>query len=281
MKYLNLGCGTRYLPEWTNVDFFKTSDSVVAHDLTLGIPYAENSFDVVYHSHILEHFQKKQAELFLRECFRVLNANGIIRIAVPDLEQIARLYIQQLEIVRIDPNQLNKANYEWSLIEMFDQIIRNDSGGAMGKYWSKKKIINEDWIIQRAGVEYLNYKKNTKNSPPFDEPTITQKAKFKLKNSFYFSSFRRCILNWLFGEPKLFELLELARFRTGGEIHQWMYDSYSLSELLKTIGFKEINKVDAYSSRINDWSSHQWLDVENGKVRKPDSLFIEAIKPVK
>jgi hypothetical protein len=57
-----------------------------------------------------------------------------------------------------------------------------------------------------------------------------------------------------------------------------MYDSYSLSQILNNIGFKEINKVDAFQSNIENWEEYQWLDIENGNVRKPDSLFIEAKK---
>jgi predicted SAM-dependent methyltransferase len=280
MNYLNLGCGTRYLPEWTNVDFVKTGEGVIAHNLTLGIPFPDNSFDVVYHSHVLEHFQKNQAETFISECYRVLKPDGIIRIAVPDLEQIARLYIQQLENAKNNPSPLNKTNYDWSVIEIYDQTVRNYSGGEMGKYWSQTDILNEDWIIQRMGSEFLSHRNSIKNRKS-DTNSNSGKAKPTLtgwKKYFQLSAYQKQLLLWLSGEAKLFELLELARFRTGGEIHQWMYDSYSLGELLKSAGFKEIQKVDAFNSSIKDWSAHQWLDTEDGKVRKPDSLFMEAVK---
>ena len=32
---------------------------VIAHDLRRGIPFADESFDVVYHSHVLEHLSRK------------------------------------------------------------------------------------------------------------------------------------------------------------------------------------------------------------------------------
>lgn len=274
--YLNLGCGSRYLPEWTNVDFVSTNEGVISHNLTLGIPFEDNSFDVVYHSHVLEHFPKNQAEIFISECYRVLKPNGIIRIAVPDLEQIARLYIQQLEMVKNDSTQINKANYDWSVIELYDQTVRENSGGEMAKFWSQSEIINDHWLIERLGGEYLNFKNGLKNS--FNKQGNTAKSKFNLKKYFQFSNYRRRFLPYLIGEPKLFELLELARFRRGGEVHQWMYDSYSLGQILKNAGFKEVKKVDAFNSSIKDWTENQWLDVENGNVRKPDSLFMEAKK---
>ena len=56
-----------------------------------------------------------------------------------------------------------------------------------------------------------------------------------------------------------------------------MYDRYSLSKLLSGCGFKNIKVVSAFESCINDWNKYQ-LDTVEGITRKPDSLFIEAIK---
>jgi predicted SAM-dependent methyltransferase len=272
---LNLGCGSRYLTDWTNVDFVKTGEGVVEFDLNTGVPFSDESFDLVYHSHVLEHFPKKQAENFVKECFRVLKPKGIIRVSVPDLEQIARIYIKQLDNVTSDPNPLNKANYEWSVIEMYDQTVRNYSGGEMARYWSKERLINESWIVERTGEEFLSYRRSLEMSRKNHWP---QDLSAKWKRYFRISTYRNYLAKWMLGEPQLFELFELARFRTGGEIHQWMYDRYSLGSLLETVGFSQIRVVDAFTSSIPDWEKHRWLDVENGKVRKPDSLFMEAVK---
>src|SRR5580704_992300 len=85
MRALNLGCGDRFHPNWENLDFVPVDRTVKAHDLRRGIPYPDGCFDVVYHSHVLEHFSKVEAPQFLRECFRVLAPSGIIRVVVPDL----------------------------------------------------------------------------------------------------------------------------------------------------------------------------------------------------
>jgi hypothetical protein len=75
-----------------------------------------------------------------------------------------------------------------------------------------------------------------------------------------------------------YEMLRIGRFRHGGEIHQWMYDSYSLGRLLLACGFKSVAVRSATESYIPDWSSHN-LDTEpDGSVYKPDSLFVEALK---
>lgn len=81
--------------------------------------------------------------------------------------------------------------------------------------------------------------------------------------------------DWLLKED--IKALSIGQFRLGGEIHQWMYDRYSLSELLKRHGFKSPKVCKFNESGIIDWNSFG-LDAVDGKVRKPDSLFMEAVK---
>ncbi len=117
MLKLNLGCGPHLPNGWVNVDYalgawiaklpvFSTinkifkiinlnwSDKIYLHDLRRKFPWEDNSVDVVYSSHTLEHLSKSDGRHFLRECYRVLKPNGIIRIVVPDLRAIINKYTQ-------------------------------------------------------------------------------------------------------------------------------------------------------------------------------------------
>jgi predicted SAM-dependent methyltransferase len=51
-KLLNLGCGKRFHKDWVNLDFVSNNPSVSAHNLLNGIPFENDAFDVVYHSHV-------------------------------------------------------------------------------------------------------------------------------------------------------------------------------------------------------------------------------------
>ncbi|WP_234300753.1 class I SAM-dependent methyltransferase [Sphaerospermopsis aphanizomenoides] len=147
-KKLNLGCGSRLNPEWTNINFVSTAEGVIAHNLRQGIPFPDESFDVVYHSHLLEHFHKSEAEPFIKECYRVLRPQGILRVVVPDLEQIARMYLHCLERASSGDKEWEE-NYKWMLLEMYDQTVRNSSGGEMGSFLYRKDISNQDFVIRR------------------------------------------------------------------------------------------------------------------------------------
>lgn len=51
------------------------------------IPLPDNSVEVLYSSHMMEHLDRQEASLFLKEVMRILKPNGIIRIAVPDIDK--------------------------------------------------------------------------------------------------------------------------------------------------------------------------------------------------
>jgi predicted SAM-dependent methyltransferase len=280
MQCLNLGCGFRFHPDWTNIDFTSTGKGVIAHNLTKGISYPDASFDVVYHSHVLEHFPKQTADFFIQECRRILRPQGILRVVVPDLEQIARTYLKAMQKA-IEETEVWEDNYNWILLEMYDQTVRNASGGAMIDFLVKKEISNRDFIIERCGIEgqkMIDMGKEIHENILVDKPkTIKQKLK-PIYRFLRFSQYRRnALLKLLLG--KEYQSLEIGRFRQGGEIHQWMYDRYSLAKLLEKHGFDKVTRRSATESYIDNWSDFN-LDTEaDGRIYKPDSLYMEAIEP--
>ncbi|PNW30957.1 UNVERIFIED_CONTAM: methyltransferase type 11 [Euhalothece sp. KZN 001] len=282
MDYLNLGCGRRYHPDWTNLDFRSTGEGVIAHNLNQNIPFPNESFDVVYHSHLLEHFSRSNAESFLKECYRVLRPQGVLRVVVPDLEQIAITYLTALEKADGGFEQWQN-NYEWILLEMYDQTVRNHSGGDMAAYLSRESIPNEDFIIERLGTEAKNLIEAGKRRRQQPESTkATENRPKRIAKEIYrflrYSNHRReLILKRLLGSE--YKDLQIGRFRQGGEVHQWMYDRYSLSVLLNKIGLEKVKQCSAKESYVPNWINWN-LDTEpDGSIYKPDSLYMEGIKP--
>lgn len=58
----------------------------IHHDLRFGLPFKNNVVPNIYSSHFLEHLFERDAEILLKECFRVIKPGGIIRIVVPSLD---------------------------------------------------------------------------------------------------------------------------------------------------------------------------------------------------
>ena len=266
-KYLNLGCGYRFNSHWTNVDFVATGQNVISYDLSQGIPYPDNTFDFVYHSHVLEHFSKAKAVHFLQECYRVLQPGGVLRVVVPDLEQITRLYLKSLE--KAADSAEWAANYEWMVLELLDQLVRNSRGGNMATYLTKNKIDNQDFVMARYGLEASKRREVRHKHPQL-------RAIFKEIREF------GAVLHQLMPKSlnRFYTALSIGYFRQSGEVHQWMYDHYSLSNLLKNCGLDKVVQRTATDSYLKNWSDFD-LDTEpDGKIYKPDSLYMEAIKPV-
>lgn len=280
MKYLNLGCGYRFHPSWTNVDFTETGPGVIAHNLTQGINFTNDSFEAIYHSHVLEHFSKSQAQKFIQECYRILEPQGILRISVPDMEQIIRNYIIALEQA-LEGSKESAHNYNWLLLELFDQMVRNHSGGEMVAYLQQECIPNESFILKRLGTEannLINTGRHNRLSTRLPDPwfkRILRPFYQCLRNP---NLLRDSVLEKFLGQ-KDYRALQIGRFRQSGEVHQWMYDRFSLALLLKECGFEQIVQRSATESYIPNWSSFN-LDTEvDGSIYKPDSLYMEAIKP--
>ena len=252
MKYLNVGCGERFRRDWTNVDFRSRHAAVQAHDITKGLPFEAHSFDVVYHSHLLEHLRREQVAPFLADCHRVLRPGGVVRVVVPDLERIARAYLAALDAE-------DEANHEWTVLELYDQAVREAPGGEMAAYLSQQPLPNEAFVLERCGAEAA-------------EIIEASRGRRGARSS------RRLLARAVDAIPLLRDL-RAGRFRRSGEVHRWMYDRFSLGRLLRSAGFIDVAPQTAATSRVAGWAAFELDTDAAGNVRKPDSLFMEGSKP--
>lgn len=273
MKYLNIGCGYHYInsEEWVNLDFSKTGEVVIASNLLSGIPFGDNYFDLVYHSHVLEHFSKDDGIKLIQECYRVLKPGGIIRIAIPNVESIVREYISIIDKLSKDiDNQILQENYEWIMLEMYDQTVRNKVGGKMAEFLNRPILKDENFIYKRIGSPAVKARIDIKQKEEFPRVKgrwTLKKIIFRIKNK---------IKLMILGLDNM-KYVTIGKFRLGGEIHQWMYDRISLTILLKNTNFTSIEEKDGFNSYIKNWADYE-LDGKDGKLRKADSFFIEGIK---
>jgi predicted SAM-dependent methyltransferase len=279
MRYLNLGCGSRFHPDWINLDIKSSVKEVKAHNLKNGIPYATSTIDVIYHSHLLEHFSRDEALILLRECYRVLKPDGIIRVVVPDLEQIALTYLQVLDRALQDIAR-QSPDYEWIMLELYDQTVREKSGGAMLAYLKQESISNIDFVFSRFGYEAQQIVRKAKSEIPRKNIQSLKNRHISKQTLDLLRAIRETFIKRLLGNEN-YRALEIGRFRQRGEIHKWMYDRYSLAQLLLQVGFESPNQCSAIESAIPNWTSFNLDTAPDGTVYKPDSLFMEACRPSK
>jgi hypothetical protein len=201
---------------------------------------------------------------------------GIIRLVVPDLEAIARHYLQLLE--RADRGESGaEADYEWIMLELYDQTVRSSSGGEMIRYLSRPDVPNRSFIESRIGMEgqASGQHLNMIDPQPFRERVQRLSAR-RMGDKL-----GRLLVEGvagLVGGTDLRNAFREGVFRNSGEVHKWMYDRYSLKRLLRHSKYIDIKVCTASESRIASFNTYQ-LDAVGDVVRKPDSLFMEATKP--
>jgi len=127
---LHIGCGTRVIPGFKNVDIqeFPHVDHIAsAENLNFA---ADTSIDLIYSSHVLEHYGRTEFMAVLREWYRVLKIGGVLRISVPDFQACAKLY------------------YENGLENGLSGLIGLICGGQRDEYDFHKMIFDEPFLTK-------------------------------------------------------------------------------------------------------------------------------------
>lgn len=121
---INIGCGMTVTDGWINIDnslslmlcklpsfairfmrklglasapqynyiLFAKKSGILRADAANRLPFASESVEVIYTSHMMEHLDRHQACNFLAEARRVLKSGGVIRVSVPDLQVLVDQY---------------------------------------------------------------------------------------------------------------------------------------------------------------------------------------------
>jgi len=92
---LNVGCGTDYKEGWINID--NNSDYNIIKldfnwDLRNPLPFPAGSVDYIFNEHFMEHLTPEEGVRANQDFLRVLKKGGVLRIAMPNLEESVALY---------------------------------------------------------------------------------------------------------------------------------------------------------------------------------------------
>lgn len=110
-KKLHIGCGNRYIPGFIHIDVRKLPhiDYVTSAD-KLDM-FEDSSLDLIYSCHMLEHLKRHEVEDVLKEWYRVLKPGGTLRVAVPDFEKVAEVYLKTKDLKSVKGLLLGRQDY--------------------------------------------------------------------------------------------------------------------------------------------------------------------------
>lgn len=90
---LHIGCGKINSPEFLNIDAQPYAHvHIVTENIAELSQFADESVDLVYMCHILEHIKMSGLAPVLQEMKRVLRTNGVLRLSVPDFDRLIDVY---------------------------------------------------------------------------------------------------------------------------------------------------------------------------------------------
>jgi len=270
-KSVNLGCGPVFVDsaEWINLDFSPASTAVVKANLLDRLPLVDNSASVVYSSHFLEHVPRSAVPVFLRECFRILEPGGVVRLVLPDLENMVQEYLR-----RRNAGEHERADFV--VLELIDQAVRRESGGQMATLYEllrqNPRNGNSDmvsYVRSRVGENLVDLELPKKRR--LDLAQITRSKVWGRLELYWTRSLVRLL-------PSAFREQNVS-FAQVGERHHWLWDFHQLTAALEEVGFIGVKRQSSDRSHISGFAFDP-LDIDSeGMSRKGESsMYIEAFK---
>lgn len=92
-RCLEIGPGNKRLPDFETLNITPGPNVDHISDASKPLPFDDNTFEIIYASHVLEHIPWYKVEDTLREWIRILKSGGQIEIWVPDGLKICKALV--------------------------------------------------------------------------------------------------------------------------------------------------------------------------------------------
>lgn len=195
MINLHLGCGRLKLDNFINVDITsETADMKLdINDLSI---FKNRSVNEIYICHVLEHINRKQILNLILEWNRVLQKNGILRIAVPDFEKVVKIYQKNNDISQIigflnggqrDEYDFHYLNFDFEILKEilntcgFDNVERYDAFEFLGDKDDYSKCYLPHMDFENGELMSLNIVCNKVSDVDINTIKLSDKLKKYLK----------------------------------------------------------------------------------------------------
>jgi len=112
---VHIGCGEERVKRFINIDARALPHvHYVTEDLTLK-QFPSSSINLIYACHVLEHISHQKLSAVVSDWYNHLKPQGILRLSVPDFDQIIAIYKdQRYSIVAIQPALMGGQEYAFN-----------------------------------------------------------------------------------------------------------------------------------------------------------------------
>lgn len=159
---LHLSCGSRFIKGFIHIDAvnFPHIDIVGPID---SLPAIEsNTVDLIYNSHVLEHFKRSDVNRVLLEWYRVLKPGGELRIAVPDFSVLCDIYRKDRDLKKIIGPLYGRQDHQFNFhynafdFDTLKEILESIGFGMVRKFNWRETEHSEIDDFSQAYIPHLD-----------------------------------------------------------------------------------------------------------------------------
>lgn len=146
---LHLGCFNKKIYGFTNIDIRTEVNPDLVDDAFILKTIKNDSIELIYTSHMLEHKNRKDGLLALTRYYQVLKNNGELYLSVPDLERVFEHYIFFKNLDKIKCFLYGSQNYiEDHHLNGWDfKTIKKDLESVGFKHVERFDRWKIDWLV--------------------------------------------------------------------------------------------------------------------------------------
>lgn len=128
---LNLGCGNDIKKNWINVDTFNNKKGIDYNMDIRELGFKDETHDGVYLSHTLEHFDKNDVPIVLKEMNRVIRMGSMVEIIVPEFMTCVQAWLDADDkwsaLEHIFGSQTHPGNHHFVgfTVKTLEQVLEN------------------------------------------------------------------------------------------------------------------------------------------------------------
>jgi ubiquinone/menaquinone biosynthesis C-methylase UbiE len=152
---LHLGCGLKKIEGYINIDIRPDVNPDIIDDIYKLNKISNNSVDIIYACHVLEHFGRHDYINVLKRWFEILKDGGILRISVPNFQSVNEYYNDTKDLSKLIGflygGQTYKENfhyYTWDFNSLKNDLISINFKEVDYFDWRKTEHSNMDDFSQ-------------------------------------------------------------------------------------------------------------------------------------
>jgi predicted SAM-dependent methyltransferase len=237
-RFYNIGAGNFSHPYWTNIDYdnewYKSNRGYtlkgIQHDLSsnASIPIKDNSAEVAYTSHTIEHLADESASKLFAEVYRFLKPGGYFRIVAPDAMLAYEAYLRN-----------DRHFFTW---------INDYSAPAVMEKMALAKRHTEASLEQVLAYHIGSAASELHADSPCEKFSDEELDRL-IKNSDFENAMNAIIAR---------VSMEVQRKYFGNHCNWWTYDK--TAKVLKVAGFNKIYRSAYLQSKVAILRNHDFFD---------------------